>query len=95
VNAAATPINGRRRGPHDTSPAPVPAGAEPLDGGELIDMIRDAVERGIKRATATAAPPMEARVDTKDKVLMVLAYAALAAVVGLSVALAFTLWGPG
>lgn len=95
MSAAAIPLNGRRRGAPETNPEPLPARAEPLDGGELLNMVRDAVERGIKRAAVTTAPPSEVRVDTKDKVLVLLAVVALAAVVGLSVALAFTLWGPG
>lgn len=59
---------------------------------ELIQLVRNAVFLEMR---STVKVELEQRADVKDRLLIILAAVALAAVVGLSVALAFALWGPG
>lgn len=86
MSAAAVPIAAPRRGARATNPLP----QDERERNDLAQLVAAAVEVGLR-----GAPLAGGDVTVKDRLLIILGLAALAAVVGLSVALAFTLWGPG
>jgi hypothetical protein len=87
------PSNGHLRSKRDTGPAEAEDEIErvSLDGTQLARVIRDAVHLEMR---STVKVKLEERDAMKDKAILIMAVALLAAVIGFSVAAAFMAWGP-
>ena len=83
----------RRRNVNETAPiAPEPkARAAAFDAADIALMIREAVHLEMR---STVRVELQNKADMKDRALIILAAACLAAIIALGTALAFHLYGP-